>query len=39
MRQRVDEIGGVCTIESRQGAGTTLKIKLPWSRKPAHHNN
>src|SRR5260370_18384539 len=29
MRERVDELGGSLTIESREGEGTTVSAKLP----------
>jgi signal transduction histidine kinase len=32
MRQRVEEIGGVCRIESRADAGTRVRVELPWPR-------
>jgi len=30
MRQRMDEIGGRCLIQSRPGAGTEIVIEMPW---------
>jgi signal transduction histidine kinase/ligand-binding sensor domain-containing protein len=30
MRQRMAEIGGECSIESRSGAGTTITFDVPW---------
>jgi signal transduction histidine kinase/ligand-binding sensor domain-containing protein len=30
MRQRMAEIGGDCLIESRTGAGTTIRFDVPW---------
>jgi signal transduction histidine kinase len=32
MRQRVADVGGRCTIESRPGAGTTVSFDIPWPR-------
>lgn len=32
MRQRMDEIGGQCQVESRVDMGTKIFIELPWSR-------
>lgn len=29
MRQRLTEVGGICRIESRKGAGTTISMELP----------
>ena len=31
MRQRMNELGGQCQIQSRVGAGTQIIVKLPWS--------
>ncbi|MBW8865264.1 MAG: hypothetical protein JF609_10160 [Verrucomicrobia bacterium] len=31
MRDRLQEIGGKCEIQSRVGTGTTITIELPWS--------
>jgi signal transduction histidine kinase len=28
MRSRVEQAGGVCTVESRPGAGTTVTVQL-----------
>jgi signal transduction histidine kinase/ligand-binding sensor domain-containing protein len=33
MRQRMADIGGECRIESRSGAGTEVKLALPWSKR------
>ncbi len=30
MRQRIQEIGGQCRIESQPGAGTKVLVELPW---------
>jgi len=30
MRQRMAEIGGECSIESRSGSGTTITFDVPW---------
>jgi signal transduction histidine kinase len=30
MRQRIADIGGECHIESQAGAGTKVKVELPW---------
>jgi len=30
MRQRMDEIGGRCLIQSRPGTGTEIVIEMPW---------
>src|SRR6516165_9081296 len=30
MRQRMAEIGGACSIDSRSGAGTTIRFDVPW---------
>ncbi len=30
MRQRMDEIGGDCAIESHAGTGTTITFNVPW---------
>ena len=42
MRQRLAEVGGVCTITSRVKVGTTISLQLPlWSGgpgKPAHED-
>ncbi|HWB04415.1 MAG TPA: two-component regulator propeller domain-containing protein [Verrucomicrobiales bacterium] len=32
LRQRLDSLGGMCEIESREGAGTTVRLRLPLSR-------
>jgi signal transduction histidine kinase/ligand-binding sensor domain-containing protein len=32
MRQRVADVGGRCTIESRSGEGTTVSFDIPWPR-------
>jgi signal transduction histidine kinase len=32
MRQRVADIGGECSIHGQPGGGTTVSVKLPWSR-------
>jgi signal transduction histidine kinase/ligand-binding sensor domain-containing protein len=31
MRQRMNELGGECRIQSRVGAGTEIIVELPWS--------
>jgi len=33
MRQRMEEIGGSCDIESRPGKGTKVSLSYPWPRK------
>jgi signal transduction histidine kinase len=30
MRQRMEDIGGQCQIESQRGDGTRVKLTLPW---------
>ena len=30
MRERLEEMGGRCQIQSRAGAGTIIAIELPW---------
>lgn len=32
MRERLKEIGGLCTIESQPGVGTKIRIVLPWRK-------
>jgi len=33
MQQRMDDVGGDCNVESRPGAGTTVRLRLPWPKK------
>jgi signal transduction histidine kinase len=30
MRQRMNELGGECRIQSRVGTGTEIVVELPW---------
>jgi signal transduction histidine kinase len=32
MRQRLADLGGVCRIQSRPGAGTRVTLELDWAR-------
>jgi signal transduction histidine kinase len=32
LRQRLDSLGGVCEIDSREGTGTTVRLRLPLTR-------
>jgi signal transduction histidine kinase/ligand-binding sensor domain-containing protein len=34
MRQRMQDIGGECRIESKPGGGTKVLVHLPWSSEP-----
>jgi len=31
MRQRMEEIGGTCTVKSQPGKGTEITLELPWT--------
>jgi signal transduction histidine kinase len=34
MRQRMEEIGGTCSIETAPGRGTRVRLQLPWFAEP-----